>query len=126
MHKLNEKSSNIISAFKSTGIHPFNPDKVINKLPDSTPQSEYSIDNALLQFLKENRAPDPIKKVWNKKLSDPPGKSVRSIDFEDALTKNDQQKKLLKATPSVDQAGSSGVLKMQQYDKESKEKTLCP
>lgn len=63
MHKLNEKSSNIISAFKSTGIHPFNPDKVINKLPDSTPQSEYSIDNALLQFLKENRAPDPIKKV---------------------------------------------------------------
>lgn len=88
MHELNEKTPNILSAFKSTGIHPFNPDKVINKLPDWRPQTEYSIDHALLQFLKENRAPDPMKKVRNKKLSVPPGKSVTSIDFEAALIEN--------------------------------------
>lgn len=106
MQDLNQKTSNILSAFKSTGIHPLNPDKVINKLPDSIPRQEScSIDNALLQFLKENRAPDPMKKVRNKKIHVPPGKSVTSLDFK--VTENVQQTKR-SVTVSIDEAGTSG------------------
>lgn len=63
MNELNNKVSNILSGFKSTGIHPFNPEKVIKKLPDAKPNQECKVDYALLDYLKENRAPDPMKKV---------------------------------------------------------------
>lgn len=84
MEKLNEKSHNVISAFKSTGIVPFNPDKVIMKLPGSNRSTlAYTIDEALLQWLKETRMADPNKKARNKKLHVPPGKSVCTSDFEE-------------------------------------------
>lgn len=92
MDKLNEKTHNIISGFKSTGIVPFNPDKVINKLPGSNQQTmTYTIDNALLDWLKDTRRAEPNKKVRNKKLDVPPGKSVSEKDFKEIKT---QQKKV--------------------------------
>ncbi|XP_026724784.1 uncharacterized protein LOC113505893 isoform X2 [Trichoplusia ni] len=81
--QLNEKTNNIISAFKSTGIAPFNPDKVILKIPDTNKTTmTYTVDEALLDWLKETRKADPNKKVRNKKLNVPPGKSVCTTDFE--------------------------------------------
>ncbi|XP_052740496.1 uncharacterized protein LOC128199899 [Bicyclus anynana] len=89
--KLNVKTHNIISGFKSTGIVPFNPDKVISKLPDSDQQTmSYSIDNALLDWLKETRSADPNKKVRNKKLDVPPGKSVCENDFKNLKTQSNK------------------------------------
>lgn len=82
MIELNDKTKNIISGFAATGIYPFKPDKVLKKLPDYKPPSEYKIDNALLDYLKENRAPNPNKKVRNKKISTVPGKSVSTSDFQ--------------------------------------------
>nr|XP_034836912.1 uncharacterized protein LOC117993266 [Maniola hyperantus] len=52
----------------------------------------YTIDNALLDWLKETRSADPNKKVRNKKLDVPPGKSVCEKDFKDLTT----QQKLVK------------------------------
>ncbi|XP_045766027.1 uncharacterized protein LOC123867805 [Maniola jurtina] len=93
VEKLNEKNHNIISGFKSTGIVPFNPDKVISKMAGSNQQTmTYTIDNALLDWLKETRSADPNKKVRNKKLDVPPGKSVTEKDFKDLTT----QQKLVK------------------------------
>nr|XP_034836309.1 uncharacterized protein LOC117992707 [Maniola hyperantus] len=65
MNELNSKKThNINSAFKATGIYPFDPNQVVKRLPDSKPQNNnYSIDNALLDYLKENRAPNPLKKL---------------------------------------------------------------
>lgn len=81
MIQLNEKTSNIRSAFKSTGIYPLNSYEVIKRLPDEKLPSDHSIDQALLNYLKENRAPNPMKKVRNRKLNAIPGKSVSSEDF---------------------------------------------
>lgn len=82
--KLNDKKQNIISAFKSTGIVPFNPDKVIMKLPGSNQSTAiHSVDSVLLDWLKETRMADPNKKIRNKKLHVPPGKSVCTSDFAD-------------------------------------------
>lgn len=58
MNELNNKASNILSGFKK---------KVIKKLPDAKPHQEYKVNHALLDHLKENRAPDPMKKVRSKK-----------------------------------------------------------
>ncbi|RVE47096.1 hypothetical protein evm_008280 [Chilo suppressalis] len=114
MNQLNEKSHNIISAFRSTGIVPFNPDKVISKLPDSK-QSKmpYSIDIALLDWLKETRTADPNKKVRSKKINVPPGKSVCAGDFEDLsnqVKKNKKKVKTAKNTKRMDNMEQSGSL----------------
>lgn len=82
MIALDDKTANIHSAFKSTGIYPLNSHEVLKKLPGyKYQQEEYSVDQALLDYLKESRAPDPMKKIRNKKLKVPPGKSVASEDF---------------------------------------------
>nr|XP_034838359.1 uncharacterized protein LOC117994536 [Maniola hyperantus] len=74
---------NIKSGFKATGIVPFNPQKVLRKLPDYEEEIKYKIDTALLDFLKKTKAPDPLKKTTaNKKMKLEPGCSISSQDAE--------------------------------------------
>lgn len=101
MHELNHKSDNIYSAFKSTGIVPFNPYEVIKRLPDSTSTSEYGIDKALLDYLKESRAPNPLRKVRNKKLNIEPGKSVSSSDLPENVASTVKKSKSKKNSAKV-------------------------
>lgn len=79
--------ANICSGFKATGIVPFNPQKLLRKLPDYEEQNNYTIDTALLDYLKANRAPNPVQKVRNKKVNIAPGKSVSSQEVQLMMTK---------------------------------------
>lgn len=78
----------IKSGFKATGIVPFNPQKVLRKLPDYEEEIKYKIDTALLDFLKKTKAPAPIKKTAaNKKLKVEPGCSISSQDAEKLINR---------------------------------------
>ncbi|CAH2094324.1 unnamed protein product [Euphydryas editha] len=87
----------IKSGFKATGIVPFNPQKVLKKLPDYEEETKYKIDAALLDFLKKTKAPDPLKrKVANKKLKVEPGCSISCQDAEIIMNGKTRQKTLNK------------------------------
>ncbi|KPJ14194.1 Pogo transposable element with KRAB domain [Papilio machaon] len=81
MDSLSENGpANILSGFRKTGIHPFNPSEVLNKLPDwdNRHQENEAVDETVLDFLKEMRygtggIVEPKKK---KKLLVQAGKSV--------------------------------------------------
>lgn len=51
-----------------------------------------------------------MKKVRNKKLNIPPGKSVTSLDFKDIVAENIKKTKPIKRTPCADDAGPSGSI----------------
>lgn len=63
LDKLTEKEHNIISAFETTGIYPMNPDKVLKRLPDHKEVSEYGVDQAVIDYLKELRTPKKTRKA---------------------------------------------------------------
>lgn len=78
----NMKSQNILSGFKATGIHPFNPYEVYKKMPEYEDDGiKYDIDQVLLDYFKENKHPNPIKPRKNTKLNVLPGKSVSSTEI---------------------------------------------
>lgn len=94
--------ANICSGFKATGIVPFNPQKILKKLPDYEEQNNYSIDKALLDYLKSYRTSKPAQKVRNKKLNIAPGKSISSQEVQ--LLTSRKKSKLRKQTINQDQS----------------------
>lgn len=78
------QSKNLRSGFKAAGIYPLNPREVLKRIPEFefSDSMTYQIDESLLDYLKQSRAPNPIKTVRNKKIYIEPGKSVSVTDFE--------------------------------------------
>ncbi|KAH9633018.1 hypothetical protein HF086_000378 [Spodoptera exigua] len=75
-------SKNIKSGFKATGISPFNPREVLKRIPEYHEDlGSYEIDEALLDYLKQIRQPNPINVRRHKKVVTEPGKSVTVNDF---------------------------------------------
>lgn len=86
MEAANLKKQNILSGFKATGIHPFNPYEVYKKLPEYKDNIKYDVDQTLLDYLKQNKQPNPITKGKNTKLNVPSGKSISSSDITPLTT----------------------------------------
>ncbi|XP_028037361.1 uncharacterized protein LOC114248348 [Bombyx mandarina] len=84
--EINSKA-NICAGFKATGIVPFNPQTILRKIPDYEEQNNYTIDTALLDYLKANRTANPLQKLRNKKLNITPGKSISSQEVQLFMTK---------------------------------------
>ncbi|CAG5047674.1 unnamed protein product [Parnassius apollo] len=65
---------NIKSGFRATGIYPFNPREVLKRVPEYQEDvASYGIDNALLDYLKQIRQPNPTITKRNKKVMTVPG-----------------------------------------------------
>lgn len=78
----NMKKQNIVSGFKATGIHPFNPYEVYKKMPEYEDDGiRYDVDQALLDYFKENKRPNPLNPRKNTKLNVLPGTSVSSAEI---------------------------------------------
>lgn len=79
-----QNKQNLQSGFRAAGIYPLNPRQVLKRIPEfEFPDStSYQIDEALLDYLKQTRAPNPTKFVRNKKIYTEPGKSVSAMDFQ--------------------------------------------
>lgn len=80
---------NIKNGFKATGIYPYNPDEVYKKMPNARFKArvEGDIDNALLDFLKEQRNPKKsqlIQRGKKKMLNIRPGCSISAEDISPA------------------------------------------
>lgn len=83
---------NVKAGFAATGICPFDPDKVLSKLPDhDLESSRASISDSLLNFLQSSRKRETGRKEKRRKLNVPAGKSVSEADFhqEDAPETDD-------------------------------------
>ncbi|CAK1583545.1 unnamed protein product [Parnassius mnemosyne] len=75
-------SKNIKSGFRATGIYPFIPREVLKRVPEYQEDvASYGIDNALLDYLKQIRQPNPMITKRNKKVMTVPGKSVTVDDL---------------------------------------------
>ncbi|KAL0870945.1 hypothetical protein ABMA27_004770 [Loxostege sticticalis] len=103
-----KEMDNIKSGFKASGVYPVNPHEVLKKIPEIQEDIlSYGIDQALLDYLKETRAPKPMQTRRNKKINCEPGKSVTvsdlNIDFFKDTNKNARKAK----------NNSSGVAKKQ-------------
>ncbi|CAG4960614.1 unnamed protein product [Parnassius apollo] len=62
------------------GIYPFKPREVLKRVPEYQEDvASYGIDNALLDYLKQIRQPNPMITKRNKKVMTVPRKSV-SVD----------------------------------------------
>ncbi|XP_072934902.1 uncharacterized protein [Epargyreus clarus] len=76
------ETKNIISGFKASGIFPLNPQEVLKKIPEMQEQIlSYGIDQVLVDYLKETRAPKAMVVQRNKKIVCEPGKSVSVSDI---------------------------------------------
>lgn len=85
---------NVVSGFRATGIVPFNPQQVYKKIPECLPNENfYSVDQTLLDYLKENRKPNEMKRGRNKKLNVLPGQSITTSELNQVKTDNKKQKK---------------------------------
>lgn len=88
---------NILSGFRATGIYPLNPRKVYEKIPEFADHIAYSVDEVLLDYLKENKKPNPMKRKTNKKMNVPPGKSVTLSDLsgiQPSIDQNEEEMQL--------------------------------
>lgn len=76
--------NNIKSAFRATGIIPFDRLQVIKKLPNQRLEENVArrIDESLLEYLQEMRSPSTSKKGRKKMVKVAPGKSVAVEDME--------------------------------------------
>ncbi|KAG5895026.1 hypothetical protein JTB14_014765 [Gonioctena quinquepunctata] len=73
---------NMMSGFCATGVHPFNKNKVLDRLPREHKISEQEVESTLTTFLKESRygnsSNQPARK--KKRLDVAPGKSIATRD----------------------------------------------
>ncbi|KAL4719073.1 hypothetical protein ACJJTC_011537 [Scirpophaga incertulas] len=77
-----KEHENIKSGFKATGVFPLNPQEVLKKIPEIQEEIlTYGIDQALVDYLKETRAPQPMKVKRNKRIDCEPGRSVTVFDL---------------------------------------------
>lgn len=121
MEAIRLKEANTIkSGFRASGVFPLNPQEVLKKIPEMQEEIlSYGIDRALMDYLKEIRAPKPMQVKRNKKVNCEPGKSVTVSDFninscKDALECNTKKKAKKKSSKNK----NSGVAKVQRnYEK---------
>lgn len=85
LHEDDQATKNLKSGFRTCGLHPFNVDTVLKKIPDARPTVNSSIVlNAVVDILKNLRSETTTRAptVKRKKVSVPPGKSITSKDVE--------------------------------------------
>ena len=70
---------NLKVGFATTGIHPFDPDRVLSKLPDHDLESTMS--DSLLNFQQSSWKGETRPRNKRQKLNVPAGKSVSEADF---------------------------------------------
>ncbi|CAK1577990.1 unnamed protein product [Parnassius mnemosyne] len=102
------KADNLISGFRATGIFPYNPQKVYSKIPEYCEEITYDVDKSLLDYLKENRNPNPIRRNTNKKMYNAAGKSVTSWDINKNVTKKNTKSKTSEITSERNFIANSG------------------
>ncbi|CAK1590184.1 unnamed protein product [Parnassius mnemosyne] len=102
------KADNLISGFRATGIFPYNPQKVYSKIPEYCEEITYDVDKSLLDYLKENRNPNPIRRNTNKKMNVAAGKSVTSWDINKNVTKKNTKSKTSEITSERNFIANSG------------------
>ena len=103
--------ANIKAGFRACGISPFNPNKVISKLPpakgdaaaSTSFQRSFMISESLLQYLQQfkYKPRENEKKQQRKKLDVAPGKSV-SLEEIESMNSQTQKKKTAKSTTEID------------------------
>lgn len=104
-----KETKNTKSGFRATGVVPFNPQEVLKKLPEIQEEIlSYGIDQVLVDYLKETRAPKPMLLKRNKRINCAAGRSVTVSDLNVDVNKNKVTKK------------SSRVVKEPRKPKESK------
>ncbi|KAB0801489.1 hypothetical protein PPYR_05843 [Photinus pyralis] len=82
---------NLKSAFRATGIHPFDPQVVLRKLPsESTSETGRVLDESLLDFLKETRGynANRIRHQRGKKLTHKPGAHIGNAEVPTTKERN--------------------------------------
>lgn len=75
-------NTNLKSGFLAAGIYPFNPSKVIDKIPIATEKKKGQFDTALLNYLQASRQSKPLKSWRNEKIQIAPGKSISTEKAE--------------------------------------------
>ncbi|XP_049876484.1 uncharacterized protein LOC126374068 [Pectinophora gossypiella] len=84
MTKINiTKETNICKGFEGSGIYPFNPSRVMVKIPTVQEENTHQFDASLLKFLQQNRQSRPIKTGTLNKLTVVPGKSISTEEAEE-------------------------------------------
>lgn len=79
-------SNNICSGFAASGIFPFDPSRVLRKIPVVSTEGAKIFDITLLEYLQENRKPTiKTQRNNNKKLTVVAGKSVAMEDVEKSI-----------------------------------------
>lgn len=76
----NTSATNLQSGFRATGLSPFNPERVLAKIPGAKPDSERVLDSSLLEFLQEARgySKEPKNSLKRgKKVSARPGQQMQ-------------------------------------------------
>ncbi|ESP03538.1 hypothetical protein LOTGIDRAFT_171331 [Lottia gigantea] len=75
----------LVKGFETCGIHPFDPQKILRKLPDSdenTAAASQTVSQALLSHLQETRHPEKeCAKKRKKRVNIEAGKSVSALDL---------------------------------------------
>ncbi|KAB0805407.1 hypothetical protein PPYR_02377 [Photinus pyralis] len=105
---------NIKSGFKTTGIHPYNPNEVLSKLPSelSSCGSERRLDESLLEFLKNTRGynKSSTTRRRGKKISVRPGQQMlqQTVEQQSCLPENLND---IQASNVIPDASSSGTPK---------------
>ncbi|CAG4943466.1 unnamed protein product [Parnassius apollo] len=118
-------SKNIKSGFRATGIYPFNPREVLKRVPEYQEDvASYGIDNALLDYLKQIRQPNPMTTKRNKKVLTVPGKSVTVDDLllTSQLSKSNVRAKVKSSKntttlTNVDPAASLASVSLENFNK---------
>lgn len=83
-----ETSENIKSGFRKSGIYPFHPDKVLERLPDYRKNEEEisveeTVSESFIEVLQELRGTKDERKVTRrKKIQVPAGKCIRAEDLQ--------------------------------------------
>ncbi|KAJ8720621.1 hypothetical protein PYW08_006086 [Mythimna loreyi] len=88
------ETKNIKNGFKASGVFPLNPREVLKRIPEMQEEIwSYGIDQALVDYLKETRAPKPMLVKRNKKINCEPGKSVTVSDLNVDFSNSKARKK---------------------------------
>ncbi|XP_072949784.1 uncharacterized protein [Epargyreus clarus] len=75
--------TNICKGFEGSGIYPFNPSRVLVKIPAIKEENARQFDASLLEYLQRNRRSEPIKTGQNNKLAVVPDRSISTEEAEE-------------------------------------------
>lgn len=90
---------NVLSGFKTCGIHPIDLRKMLSRLPETQQKNiqtqnaniEQQMDNTFIQFLQSMQPTDELKQNRKKKLKVTPGKSVSAEDLMEAAVSRGEE-----------------------------------